>query len=108
MMFFALLLGLPGCGMALGDLGEGRTIMDWIFLGAIYFLFTGLLLGLIDAKYWYLAFLTAWGPLAVGVIILLLHIGQQPFIPANVFMPIVFSLLGGFLGATARAKIGAK
>jgi hypothetical protein len=108
MMFFALLLGLPGCGMALGDLGKGRTIMDWIFLGAIYFLFTGLMLGLIDVNYWYLAFLTAWGPLAAGILILLLPIGQQPFKPASVFMPIIFSMLGGYLGSTARAKIGAK
>jgi hypothetical protein len=108
MMLFALLLGLPGCGMALGDLGEGHTIMDWIFLGAIYYLFTGLLLGLIDAKYWYLAFLTAWGPVTVGILILLLNIGQQPFIAANVVMPILFSMLGGYLGSTARAKIGAK
>jgi hypothetical protein len=108
MMLFALLLGFPGCGMALGDLGKGRTIMDWIFLGAIYFLFAGLMLGLIDAKYWYVAWVTAWGPLAAGVLILLLHIGQQPFIPANVILPILFSMLGGYLGSTARAKIGAK
>ena len=105
---FAILLGLPGCGMALGDLGKGRTIMDWIFLGAVYFLFAGLLLGLIDAKDWYLAFFTTWGPLVVGLIILLLHFGSQPFLPANILVPVIFSLLGGYMGSTARAKIGAK
>jgi hypothetical protein len=82
--------------------------MDWVFLGAIYFLFAGLCLGLIDAKYWYLACFTAWGPLAAGAVILVFHIGQQPFAPANVLVPILFSLFGGYLGSTARARIGAK
>ena len=107
-ILFAILLGFPGCGMALGDLGQGRTIMDWILLGAIYFLFAGLLLGLIDARYWYISFIAAWGPLFIGLVILILHVGQQPFLPENVLVPILFSLIGGYLGSTARAKIGAK
>lgn len=108
MILCSLLLGVPGFGMALGDLGKGRTIMDWILLGAVYFLFAGFLLGLIDAGYWYIAAAAAWGPMIVGAGILFFKLGQQAFAPISLLMPLGLALVGGFVGSTARSKIGAK
>lgn len=106
--FFSFLLGIPGFGMALGYVGEGQTIMDWIVLGAGYFLFAGILLGLADPNYWYLAGMVAWGPLVISAAILILDINRQPFTPMSIILPLALSLLGSFLGSIARAKIGAR
>jgi hypothetical protein len=107
-ILFSLLLGIPGCGMALGDLVQGRTILDWIVLGAAYFLFSGLLLGLAEPRFWYFALFTVWGPAAVTIMILVFDVGQQPFTPATLYVPILATLLGGLTGSAARARIGAR
>ena len=106
--FFSFLLGIPGFGMALGDIGNGRTIIDWILLGAGYFFFAGFLLGLVDPYDWYLAGLAAWGPLIISAAILILNIQRQPFNPMSLLLPIALSLVGSLIGSVARAKIGAR
>jgi hypothetical protein len=102
----ALLLGLPGCGMALGDLTGDRTILDWSVLGAAYYLFAGALLGTMEWKFWYLAGLVAWGPFTVGLLILLFHFNGQTFFPSMILFPLVFSTAGSFAGSLLRSRIG--
>lgn len=108
MILYSLLLGIPGCGMALSDLGKGRTILDWIFLGAAYYLFIGFMLGLIEPNYWFLSAVSSWGPIGMSVLLLLFFRGQYSSRPAALIIPILFSILGGFLGSAARVKLRAK
>ena len=108
MILYSLLLGLPGCGMALSDLGKGRTILDWILLGAAYFLLIGFMLGLIEPHYWYLSAAATWGPVGISALMLLFYRGQFTFKPPSLIVPILFSILGGFLGSVARVKLRAK
>jgi hypothetical protein len=104
-ILMALLLGIPGCGMALGDLGIGRTILDWILLGAAYFIFIGFLLGMIAWKYWYLASISTWGPMGVAILLLVFHAGPLPFRIVSILVPLGSVLAGAFLGSMTRARM---
>jgi hypothetical protein len=104
----ALLLGLPGCGLAFGDLTRDRTILDWSVLGAAYYLLAGFLLGVMEWRFWYLAGLVAWGPITISALLLFFNFDQQLFSLATILVPLMLSMAGSLAGALLRSRIGAE
>jgi hypothetical protein len=101
-MMFLPIAGLPGCGMA-WEIWVKGTIADWIFLERS----TSCLLAFAGLDRCKILYLHSNGsaPFAVGIIILLLHIGQQSLIRRACSCPSFFNVWG-FLDRPLQQKLG--
>lgn len=113
----ALLLGFVGLNFIFSDLSSSEAWINRTLTAAVFFFFSGLVIGGFNPQAWFLSGLTAWGGLLMGAIITLNAVGkygsnafgaqEPPYISAGLvflFVPLAVALFGGWLGKLLNEK----
>ncbi len=97
------MVGLFVLSLLFSDLAPGETYLGRSLTAAITCLLGGVLFGYVNKERWYLAALTAWGAVLLGLVALTgaLISGNLEEV-AFLILPLASALLGGYLGAVAR------
>ena len=61
------LVGVLGLWAAFSDLSPNETLLQRVVVVALVYLLGGSFVGILLPRRWYLAALTAWGPVAIGL-----------------------------------------
>lgn len=110
-VIIALMVGVIGLWAVFSDIGPRDSIATrWLITGLVYAA-GAMAVGFLVPRRWYLALLTAWGPLVLGLIGLtakLMNGGPLPywrFLALTILGVPGFALLFGYLGRRVRGPL---
>jgi hypothetical protein len=114
----ALILGLFGLALVFSDLAPNETWSIRVGIAVAYFFLCGLGIGFLSRDFWLIAGLSAWGAILMGGLLVMVALGRHgsaafnaqepPYISSGLlllFVPIVLSLAGGYLGRKLHARM---
>ena len=102
-VLFALVVGLFGLSLFFSDFGPGETIAVRFLIAGLVFLFSGLVIGLINPRSWLLSGMVGWG----GFLLSLLGMFRLEDVPLAL-LTLVVSLGPAFLGGYTGSLISRK
>jgi len=114
----ALILGLFGLALIFSNLSPNETWSIRVAVAVIYFFLCGLGIGFLSRDFWFIAGLSAWGAVLMGGLLVIVALGRHgsasfeaqepPYISSGLlllFVPIVLSLAGGYIGHKLNARL---